>query len=41
MLKCLSLARDLFMAIRREEWDKANEIVDELQKVLSTYKGAC
>lgn len=41
MLKCLMLASDLFIAIRKEEWDRANEIVEELQKVLSTYKDAC
>ena len=41
MLKCLMLASDLFIAIRREEWMKANEIGEELLSVLRTYKECC
>ena len=41
MSKCLMLASDLFIAIRREEWIRANEIGEELLSVLRTYKDAC
>ena len=41
MIKCLRLCKDLFSAVKNEKWDLANELVDELQAVLRTYKEAC
>ena len=41
MFKCLTIAIDLFVAIRNEKWYEANELVDNLQGILRTYKEAC
>lgn len=41
MIKCLQLCNKLFLTISRQEWDIANELVDELQVVLRTYRQEC
>lgn len=41
MIKALKLCSDLFIAIKNQEWYKANEIVEELRDVLATYKISC
>lgn len=35
------LAMELLWVIDQKEWDRANELVGELQKVLDTYKRSC
>jgi hypothetical protein len=41
MVKCLRLAQECFNHIRKEEWDKALDICEELLSVLKTYNDAC
>lgn len=37
----LELTSKLFIAVRKQKWDKAKTLCDEIKKVLDTYDNAC
>ena len=37
----LELVSKLFIAVRKEKFDKAKTLCDEIKKVLDTYDNAC
>ena len=41
MMYLLELIAKLFVAVKKQKWDKAQELVAEIKKVLDTYDHAC
>ena len=41
MMYLLELVSKLFIAVRKEKFDKAKTLCDEIKKVLDTYDNAC
>lgn len=41
MMYLLELVSKLFIAVRKQKFDKAKTLCDEIKKVLDTYDNAC